>query len=383
MKCPVCHYENNDSNKFCVNCGAKLEPVQPQDQPAPAESDNKTVNTAEAEEKQTLQPEPVQEEVTVQTVVEDEQSEKETSNSESVVDLISQQAESEKKQRAQKQWYYAQNGNAQGPYDEDFFRQLITSEIIGPNTYIWSPGMADWVYTQNSELASLLPEHHEPLRTPQPEPEVEHATVQEPEREEEQEPAREVEWHYVAGNHSEGPYITSLMKRMLANGTINADTYVYRDGFNDWEKVSDTELAQYLPKNTQVPPANNYYNRHFTAVQTRSTALYVILSILTCGIWYLVWMYQAADSVNRLCDERHQPRGIDPVLAVLLSIVTCGIYSIYYFYKECSVMATIDVAGRPAQNNTLLCTLLSVFGLGIVSIAILQESINDAVKYGS
>lgn len=94
-------------------------------------------------------------------------------------------------------------------------------------------------------------------------------------------------------------------------------------------------------------------------------------------------MYQAADSVNRLCDERHQPRGIDPVLAVLLSIVTCGIYSIYYFYKECSVMATIDVAGRPAQNNTLLCTLLSVFGLGIVSIAILQESINDAVKYGS
>lgn len=59
---------------------------------------------------------------------------------------------------------------------------------------------------------------------------------------------------------------------------------------------------------------------------------YIVLSIVTCGIYSLYVLHCVSRDVNIACDgDGESTPGI--VQYILLSIVTCGIYSFYYFYK--------------------------------------------------
>lgn len=68
-------------------------------------------------------------------------------------------------------------------------------------------------------------------------------------------------------------------------------------------------------------------------------------------------------------------------MVLLLSIITCNIYGLYWMYKAGE---KVDVArtsrGLPSQNNGLLYVLLSVFGLSIVSWALLQSELNQLAQ---
>ena len=63
---------------------------------------------------------------------------------------------------------------------------------------------------------------------------------------------------------------------------------------------------------------------------------------------------------------------------LLLSILTCGIFALYYEYKMAVGINEIQ------ENNSLhvtdylavICVLLAVFGIGIASLAIQQWEIN-------
>ena len=68
-------------------------------------------------------------------------------------------------------------------------------------------------------------------------------------------------------------------------------------------------------------------------VQTdRSLAAYILLSIVTCGIYGLYFFYRLAKDVNTMCTGDGEST---PGLAafILLSIVTCGFYAFYWYYK--------------------------------------------------
>jgi hypothetical protein len=45
---------------------------------------------------------------------------------------------------ANRSWFFATDGQQHGPYSEDQFRDLIGKGGIGPDTYVWSEGMAAW-----------------------------------------------------------------------------------------------------------------------------------------------------------------------------------------------------------------------------------------------
>ncbi len=103
----------------------------------------------------------------------------------------------------------------------------------------------------------------------------------------------------------------------------------------------------------------------------KNIAVCVILSIVTCGIYGLYWMYtlnEAACLVNPA--EWNTPGG----MVIVLSIVTCGIYGIYWNYKMGKTFAVIP----GASDNSLLYILLSIFGLGIVNFCIMQSDVNRA-----
>lgn len=54
-----------------------------------------------------------------------------------------------------KQWFYAANGQQQGPYAETQFRDLIANGTVRADTLVWSEGMAGW--QKAAEIPGLAP----------------------------------------------------------------------------------------------------------------------------------------------------------------------------------------------------------------------------------
>ena len=45
---------------------------------------------------------------------------------------------------AERSWFFASNGQQQGPYGEAQFRDFIARGAVTPDTLVWSEGMAGW-----------------------------------------------------------------------------------------------------------------------------------------------------------------------------------------------------------------------------------------------
>ena len=107
--------------------------------------------------------------------------------------------------------------------------------------------------------------------------------------------------------------------------------------------------------------------------QKRSVGIVILLSILTCGIYYLYWTYSITNDVNEYLQDNDTSGG----MVLLFSIITCGIYSIYWYYKMgkrisyCQEKAQIRVS-----DDSVLLLILSIFQLHIVGAAIVQSNLN-------
>ncbi len=64
----------------------------------------------------------------------------------------------------------------------------------------------------------------------------------------------------------------------------------------------------------------------------RGLAVYIILSILTCGIYGYYFIYSIAADVNTACDGDGETTG-GLAMYIILSILTCGFYSLWWEYK--------------------------------------------------
>lgn len=58
-------------------------------------------------------------------------------------------------------------------------------------------------------------------------------------------------------------------------------------------------------------------------IEQRNIALCIILSIITCGIYGLYWIYKLTEDVNTL---KGDPNATSGGIVILLGIITCGIY---------------------------------------------------------
>ena len=66
------------------------------------------------------------------------------------------------------------------------------------------------------------------------------------------------------------------------------------------------------------------------SIQRKSIGLCIVLSIVTCGIYSLYWLYSMAEDLNMVTARPDGPSG---GLVLLLTIVTCGIYGLYWLYR--------------------------------------------------
>ena len=109
----------------------------------------------------------------------------------------------------------------------------------------------------------------------------------------------------------------------------------------------------------------------------RSIGVCVLLSIVTFGIYMLYWLYKINEESAQLSGE---PEIASGGMVILLSIVTCSIYLIYWSYKVGERFDRMRQArGEQPGNLSVIYLLLSIFGLSIVSFALMQSEENKAV----
>ena len=85
-----------------------------------------------------------------------------------------------------------------------------------------------------------------------------------------------------------------------------------------------------------------------------------------------MWMYQLSDDVSRFTGDRSTTPGTE----ILLTIITCGIYGLYWIYKYSKKMWEISInVGVPyPSDNSIINLVVAIFGLSLVSMGIMQIS---------
>ena len=105
-----------------------------------------------------------------------------------------------------------------------------------------------------------------------------------------------------------------------------------------------------------------------------SIPLYLIVTLLTCGLFNLYWNYLQMEACNDLLKRTEFKFGY----WVLFSFLTCGIYHIFYQYKMGSALVEIQSNYNKSLFDGLpvISVVVTVLGLSIVVDCIHQHEIN-------
>lgn len=325
MFCKNCGHEISDDSKFCSNCGTKVEVDK--DIVVPVAVVDKTEEVTENNVEETLNTTNVeQSDVEVESVNKKEEAEESTSV---------------------KEWYYVSNNDSKGSFSIDEMKAKITSGEINGSTLVWKASMKDWERLENTELNEFISTS-----------------------------SSSNDWYYVENNDSKGPFSESDMKGFIDSGVLTGNSFVWKTGMQDWQRLKNTELAG--NERVHVEPSFSFTTG---VVKEKSIGLCVVLSLVTCGIYSIYWLYTIAHDLNDLCESQNQEKGAEPGLVVVLSIVTCGIYLLYYLWKAGKMVSSLTRSnGHHPSDDSIVLMVLSILQLSLVSYCILQSHINGFAK---
>ncbi|HIW18306.1 MAG TPA: DUF4339 domain-containing protein [Candidatus Faecalicoccus intestinipullorum] len=349
MQCKKCGVDLPENAKFCPECGA---PVIQENIVEDAKIEEPEVSVTEEavveESEETVTEQPVEEEV-VEEVVEEESSPKEDFSE-------------DKKEEPSKVWYYVKNDQAMGPYSVEEMTAFLKSKTINGDTLVWKQGMEDWVKLKSTEI---------------PVPDM----------------SSTEQWYYVdAKNAQNGPYTREQMETLIQARQIFGNTFVWKTGMADWKRLKETELASLATPESPKPQYQSYNDQSSANttgksngqifIMERSIGLSIVLTFVTCGIYSYYWLYCLARDINACCNVQNKPRVAEPGIVVLLTIVTCGLYGIYFYWKAGKALAQLEFDnGFSVPDNSIIQLVMPILGLGIISMAICQSSLNDIARY--
>lgn len=65
-------------------------------------------------------------------------------------------------------------------------------------------------------------------------------------------------------------------------------------------------------------------------MRSRSVGMCIVLSLVTCGLYTLYWLYSLAEDMDHLTGGHSGGSG---GMVLLLTIITCGLYGWYWLYR--------------------------------------------------
>lgn len=139
------------------------------------------------------------------------------------------------------------------------------------------------------------------------------------------------DWHYQQGNAARGPRSAEEMQALIQAGHVTGDTLVWREGFETWRSLSETELAgerlQVAPPPLPPPlppPAPTQYAQRATSPTPRSTsqdtnwllvaAPIAILMFVGGVIWLAISALSTTEPKGNLVAESKQKTRGEPIV---------------------------------------------------------------------
>ncbi len=92
---------------------------------------------------------------------------------------------------------------------------------------------------------------------------------------------------------------------------------------------------------------------------TRPIPIMLLLNIVTCGIYYIYWIYQTSVEI-KMCSERED---LNPTIEILLGIITCGLYFKYWYYKYGKIVykeLPIKAGINNAEDKTMVLVVIDI-----------------------
>ena len=326
MKCVNCGHELPDTAKFCVNCGAKIEATEPVVEEAVVEE---TVVEAPVVEAAVVEETVVEEPVVVTPVIEqagvkewyyvENNASKGPCTEAEILAMVAagtlnassfiwkegmqswtalgetplagkqtnnppkvEEPKAEKVKEEPKGWFYitAQN-QQQGPVEESVMKNLIETNAINGNTYVWKDGMKDWDFLKNTVLARYLNSTSNTNT-------------------------------YSYNNANTGSFGIPIQKRSIAMGVVLT---IVTCGIYGWYwlycLVEDTNKV--LQSQNRAP--------------LTSGGMVILLSIVTCGIYLIYILYKIGKSIGELRFANGYQASDDSIIALVLAIFGLGLVS--------------------------------------------------------
>jgi hypothetical protein len=127
--------------------------------------------------------------------------------------------------------------------------------------------------------------------------------------------------------------------------------------------------AQAGPMMAPVPPPQP--GVHGAKGTVRSGVMCLLLGIVTCGIYQLIWFIKSCNEMSTFL-QRDDPSWVK---VMALSIVTCGIYGIYWQIAKCGALVQECQirAGVPNARNQGWLYLIPYY-----NVVLLTEELNAA-----
>ena len=94
----------------------------------------------------------------------------------------------------------------------------------------------------------------------------------------------------------------------------------------------------------------------------------LLLSLVTCGIYFLIFLYETNEDINRMVGNDGQAK--DGATMIILTLVTCGIYYLYWIYVQGNRIKAVADCNHIRCDETgtfyLVMELLSYCCCGII-----------------
>ena len=107
--------------------------------------------------------------------------------------------------------------------------------------------------------------------------------------------------------------------------------------------------------------------------ETRNPLLVLVLSIVTCGIYQIVWYFMVSEEINRAAGEKK----VDPVIYFLLGLLCFPLIFVGWYKMDETIYELNNGAGLPANRNFVAWLLLCIIGVGpLFMIYQVQDQLN-------
>ena len=106
-------------------------------------------------------------------------------------------------------------------------------------------------------------------------------------------------------------------------------------------------------------------------IEKRDLILAIVLSIVTCGIYQIIWFIKLTDEINEVTGKEDSISG---ALYFVASLFTCGLFLFFWGFK---IGEKVEKLNGSSENYSIIYLVLHFFALDIVILALTQDKLNQ------